>query len=298
MTANARSFDVLGAPTVTAVSNAAHTIHLAQEYSALLARGSNEQVYQRFIEAHTELVPRDFVLNHGIWGQVVLRKLAFGAKYKCDFAFVTKSSVQWRCVFVEIERPDNTFFRGSTSDFHSDFDHAIHQIDRWRAWFRPDPHGRASELLQPLLTFPQVPDPVEIRFVLVYGRRAEFESVKIRRSLIESQQREDLRIMSFDSLSEDLASKDRLYTAAMHNEYIELLSDDFICDTPFYAVEPEELRASRSLLDEAKKAIAGGQDSGSPPASSLLRKQNRKLLDRIERVRLRNISGQPARSTG
>ena len=286
----------LTAPTVTAFSNAANTIQLAQEYLALLARGSKEQVYQRFIEEHTELVPRDFVLNHGIWGQVVLRKLALGSKYKCDFAFVTKSSVQWRCVFIEIERPDNTYFRGSTSDFHSDFDHAIHQIDRWRAWFRPDPHGRASELLQPLLTFPQVPDPVEIRFVLVYGRRAEFESVKVRRSLIESQQREDLRIMSFDSLSEDLASKDRLYTAAMRNEYIELLSDDFICDTPFSAIQPENLRASRSLLDSAKANIAGGHGSDFPPVPSLIRKQNLKLLDRIERVRLRNTSVQQAQS--
>ena len=192
--------------------------------------------------------------------------------------------------------PDQIFFRDSTSDFHSDFDHAIHQIDRWRAWFKPNPCGRASELLQPLLTFPQVLDPVEIRFVLVYGKRAEFESVKVRRSLIDSEQREDFRITSFDSLAESLASKDCPYTAAMHNEYIELLSNDFICDTPLDAIEPEDLRASRSLLIAAKASIAGARDSDFPPISSFVRKQNRKLLDRIDRVRVRNTIVQQTQS--
>lgn len=84
----------------------------------------------------------------------------------------------------------------------------------------------------------------------------------------------------------------------MHNDHIELLSDDFICDTPFYAIEPEELRASPSLLDAAKKNVAGGLASDFPPVSPLIRKQNRKLLDRIERVRLRNTSVRRVRSTG
>ena len=51
---------------MTASPNAADSVQLAREYLALLARGSNEQFYQRFIEEHTELVPRDFVLNHGV----------------------------------------------------------------------------------------------------------------------------------------------------------------------------------------------------------------------------------------
>ena len=255
---------------------------LARDYMSLLDEGRKEQDYQSYIEAHTQLVPREFTLNHGIWGQVVLRKLAFGSRYKCDFAFVTKCSLSWRCVFVEIERPDMAFFSGSRNDFHPDLNHAIQQIGRWRAWFRDNQHVRACEVFGPLLTFPQLIDPVEIRFVLVYGRRSELQASKLRRSLIESQQREDLRIISFDSLAEDLSSKAPLCLAAMHNEYIDLIADELVCIDPFERIPPESLRASRSLLgaamDEADSAANG------EVLSPLMRKHRRRLVQRIGRV--------------
>ena len=58
------------------------------------------------------------------------------------------------------------------------------------------------------MTFPQIVDPGEVKFVLVYERRSEFESNRMRRAKIAAQETEDLRIISFDSLVEDLAAKE------------------------------------------------------------------------------------------
>ena len=78
---------------------------LKAEFTDLLDRHEREQVYQRFIEKNTRLVPREFVQNHGINYDLVIRKLAFGSDYVCDFAYLTKSSIKWTCVIVEIELP-------------------------------------------------------------------------------------------------------------------------------------------------------------------------------------------------
>ncbi len=44
--------------------------------------------------------------NHGIHLSLVLRKLSFGADYKTDFFFFSKSSDDWNAVFIEIEEAD------------------------------------------------------------------------------------------------------------------------------------------------------------------------------------------------
>lgn len=61
-------------------------------YLALLDAEHREQIYQDMIEANTQLVPRDFVQNHGVHLNLVLRKLAFEADFKSDFFFLSKSS--------------------------------------------------------------------------------------------------------------------------------------------------------------------------------------------------------------
>ena len=100
-----------------------------------MEQGAEEQTYQSFIESNTELIPREFVMNHGVWCDLVFRKLRLGSSYICDFAFVTKGSMRWRLVLVEIERPDKRFFRGSTLRLHSDFAHALEQVSDWRSFF-------------------------------------------------------------------------------------------------------------------------------------------------------------------
>jgi hypothetical protein len=48
-----------------------------------------EQVYQKYLEQNTRFIPREFVQNHGIHFDLILRKLAFGADYVSDFFYMS-----------------------------------------------------------------------------------------------------------------------------------------------------------------------------------------------------------------
>lgn len=228
-------------------------IHSA--YLELLDQNLKEQAYQSFIETNTRLVPREFVLNHGIWCDLVFRKLPLGSDYVCDFAFLTKGSVQWRLVLVEIERPDKKFFSGSTLDLHRDFTKAIEQVSNWRSVLPGNLTHFVQQTLGLVTTFPQIEERGDVRFVLVYGRRSEFGDNAKRRKKIAAQQRPDLRIMSFDSLVEEPAPRGELYVAVRHNEFIDILSDRFVSEGLFALVEPENVQIGARLMESARLAL-------------------------------------------
>ena len=228
-------------------------IHSA--YLELLDQNLNEQAYQSFIETNTRLVPREFVLNHGIWCDLVFRKLPLSSDYICDFAFLTKGSLQWRLVLVEIERPDKNFFRGPTLDLHRDFTKAIEQVSNWRSTLPEHLSGFVQQTLGLVTTFPQIEERGDVRFVLVYGRRSEFADNPKRRKKIEAQQRPDLRIMSFDGLVEESAPRGELYVAVRHNEFIDITSDRFVSEGLFALVEPENVQISARLMESARMAL-------------------------------------------
>ncbi|MDD9731084.1 DUF4263 domain-containing protein [Mameliella sp. AT18] len=107
---------------------------LKSQYLSLLDEERKEQVYQDFIEQHTGLIPRMFVQNHGVHFGLVLRKLPFGADYKSDFFFFSKSSIDWHAVLIEIENPSSRYFKPNSNEISSEFQKAIHQIKTWEAW--------------------------------------------------------------------------------------------------------------------------------------------------------------------
>ncbi len=109
-----------------------------RQFLKILDEDHKEQVYQSFLEKHTRFIPREFVQNHGIGLCLVLRKLSFGADYKTDFFFFSKSTDDWNAVFIEIEKPASRFFKGNTNEFHPDFLNALQQINQWKAWFLSD----------------------------------------------------------------------------------------------------------------------------------------------------------------
>lgn len=241
-------------PVVTGSESDGHKA-LGSVYRALLDQEANEQTYQTIIERNTQLVPREFVMNHGIWCDLVFRKLPLGSSYVSDFAFITKGSLRWRLVLVEIERPSKKFFRRSTLDLHSDFKDALEQVSNWRAFLNRNLLGFVNDTLGPVASFPQLTDPGAVKIVLVYGRRSEFGSNALRRDKIAALETGDLRIMSFDSLAEDLAPRAELYLAVRRNEFVDILSDRFVSEDPFALLEPENIQISRKLLVSAKSAL-------------------------------------------
>lgn len=231
---------------------------LRDDYLTLLSGGHEEQIYQRFIEQNTRLVPRDFVQNHGVHLSLVLRKLSFGADYKSDFFFFSKSSDDWNAVFIEIEKPTSRFFKNGSHEFHRDFVAALQQINCWRAWLAID--GNKQSLVNQLNTI-CVParmqrNPTHSKFILVFGRRSEYQDSELRRSRIHAEEREDFKIITFDSLAESLEAKRELYVGVRRNEFIDIQSDEIVDDNLFMWADPNMLTVNERLHTKIKARVA------------------------------------------
>lgn len=222
-------------------------------YHQILDQELDEQVYQTFLEQHTRFIPREFILNHGINFSLVLRKLPFGADMKSDFVYLSKSSGRWVCVLIEIEKPQSKYFKKNSNDFHSDFSRALNQINDWRAWLDSEGNKRSfCDQTIGLMRNPGFDHPTEIRFVLVHGRRRETERNSIRLAKIRGQERNDLRIMSFDSLAEGLAGKPELYIGVKVKERVRIISDKFVSANIFAWMEPEMIEVNETLRADLK----------------------------------------------
>lgn len=236
---------------------------LRTRYLALLGEGHNEQVYQRFIETNTELVPRDFVQNHGVHLSLVLRKLAFGADFKSDFFFLSKSSDDWNAVFIEIERPTSRFFKDGGHEYHPDFVHALQQINSWRAWLSIE--GNLQAFVNQLSTI-RVPvtmqrNPTYPKFVLVFGRRAEYADSELRRSRVRAEERDDFKIITFDSLAEGLSGKGELWLGVRRAEFTDLQNEEIVDDNLFIWADPHMLTVSEGLYDKLEAVVATNKPS-------------------------------------
>lgn len=220
---------------------------LQQTYLAKLNDDENEQFYQNLIEENTYLMPRDFVQNHGIHLCIALRKLSFGADFKSDFFFLSKSSISWNCVFIEIEKPSSRYFKENSNDLHADFFKAYEQIQEWKSWFEND--GNRQYFLDSTLACirkPLASNPCKMRYILIHGRRNEL-STDIRRKKINSYQDSNTRIMSFDSLAENLEAKHKLYIGSKINSGIKILSNSYVDDSFISWLDPQDISVSHAL---------------------------------------------------
>lgn len=146
------------------------------EYENLLQTYKSEQDIQEFLEKNTQFIPREFVQNHGIHNQLLFRKLRLAENYTTDFFYLSKSSDDWNCVFIELEKPRSKFFKDGSAELHPDFIAGLDQIDRWRAWLTNSTNRdyftdqTLSFIRQPLFK-----NPCFIKYVLVTGRRDEYK---------------------------------------------------------------------------------------------------------------------------
>lgn len=227
---------------------------LRREYFALLDKKLSEQSYQRFIETHTEFVPREFLQNHGLHFQIALRKLSFGADYKSDFFYFSKSSDDWHAVLVELEKPQSRFFRHATNVLHQDFQSAIQQINSWRAWLA-NANNAESFLRSTLIHSPphMAINPTAFKYVLVMGRRSEYEQNPQRRAIVRAQEREDFKIVTYDSLAENIDRHYPLYIGSKRNEFIDIAGDHVLDSMIFSWMDASQLRVTRKFRENLKK---------------------------------------------
>lgn len=214
---------------------------LTAAFRKLLDQELPEQSYQKFLEQHPSLIPREFVQNHGIHFDLVLRKLSLAKDYTTDFFYLAKSSANWNCVLIEIEKPQSKFFKPGTAELHSEFLHALDQIHRWRAWFSNS--ANFEGFINGTIKIIRIPhsmtaNPCQIKYVLVMGRREEFEDNPERRSLIYAREQDDFHILSYDSLTESLNSKGDLYVGIRNNDVVQIISKRFAGEQIFSWMPP------------------------------------------------------------
>jgi len=253
------------------------------EYLQLLENYDGEQDLQKFLEENTEFIPREFVQNHGIHNRLVFRKLKIAENYTTDFLYLSKSSGDWNCVLIELEKPNSKFFRDGTNDLHQDFISGLNQIDKWRAWFANGDNKQyftnqaLSFIRQPLFK-----NPCNIKYVLVTGRRKEFENNELRTSIIQAKERDDFKILSFDSLLESVDLNYALYLCVKKNEYFEIHSKDVLSDNVFVWTAPEHIRMTKKLKSDlvtTMEEYIQNVENGGDAADKLFLKQKKQYLE-------------------
>lgn len=223
-----------------------------EAFRKLLDAPHKEQVYQEALEQTPRLIPQEFVQNHGIHFSIVLRKLRLAENYITDFFYLSKSSADWHVVFVELERPSTPFFKPGADDLHPEFLNGLNQIDRWRAWVATPGNMEHlfQETIEPLWRPASMQrNPKYVKYVLVTGRRAEYVGDYRKTGLIAAKERDDFKILSYDSLLDGAPKNEAVYVGVRTNSHIQLLTHDFVEESTFAWIEPGRLEISPILRD-------------------------------------------------
>jgi hypothetical protein len=191
-----------------------HAARIQAEWAALLETAHSEDQVQDFLEQYPMLLPGatgDIGPggHHGpLYGAVIRQAPLSGTQSNRvpDFMWITKASDIVTPICIEIETPAKRWFTNTGSQ-RAEFTQAQDQLADWRAWFKDADNERwfrrtyLPDKFQDLV--------LEPHFVLIIGRRAEFDSTDIATSSAErlskrrewAREREHLR--TFDSLQYD-----------------------------------------------------------------------------------------------
>lgn len=185
---------------------------VVREWNILLATDPTERAVQSFLELHPSMIPGGSgdvgpAGHHGSEFSAVFREPELkgdGPSYKPDFMWVTRSTARITPILIEIERPSKEWFKTNgrpTADFRDAHD----QLNEWRSWFDRD-ENVALFRKRFLLGGDYDRRPLDPQFLLIYGRRSEFqpggghadpENLLRKR---DSQLRRGEAFMTFDSL--------------------------------------------------------------------------------------------------
>jgi hypothetical protein len=98
-------------------------------------------------------------------------------------------------------------------------------------------------------------NPCEIKYILVSGRRKEYEGNNDRLARIREREQDDFRILNFDSLTQDIDQKTHhpLYLCVRKNEFLEIHSPHLHSerlDTNVFDLPLEQIRVTKTLKQD------------------------------------------------
>lgn len=176
-------------------------MNIKEEFNELINDNSKtENDLQRFLEENPKFIPTDFLNGHQLHFELIISKLKLGNKFITDFAYLTKNSVKWTLVLIELEQSSKKIFlkdNGSYPRFSSEFNAAMAQVTSWRSYVEKNEsivENCISRLKKPLSE-----NLLDFKYILVIGRDENFSEAQI--DMLRSTEREDLKILTYDSLS-------------------------------------------------------------------------------------------------
>lgn len=160
----------------------------------------NENEIQLFLSEHPDLIPTPYLLNHGLHFDFIFSKLAISDSLKSDFAYLTKSSVEWTMVLMELEASNKKIFTENKTNinFSAEFNNAYDQILSWRAFLR-DNKAEFKNKLKDIMSL-MFSNKLTFQFVLIIGRSSELTTTE-KKNLFAEKNTDGIRVMTYDSLT-------------------------------------------------------------------------------------------------
>src|SRR5260370_28237873 len=185
----------------------AKTRKIARDLSARINDPlSNERDLKAFFDKYPGALPTQWLLNHGLHFDFIFPEYQIGPRFKCDYMYLTKSSGEWWCVLVEIERPQAKLFRVNGKDVKtgSELNLARDQINDWREYLSKNKGTFMRDLAPILFPFSMSKNPLNFRYVLLIGRTADFRNDPRNAARLATLNADgDTQIMTYDSTLSD-----------------------------------------------------------------------------------------------
>jgi hypothetical protein len=178
---------------------------MAEWTSLLDSEDCDERRVHQFLPQHPSMIPGAYSMTgpsgHPPFPLAVLSESALsgvGTRVP-DFIWLASDSAEFTPVLVEIESPRKRWFTRNEEPTH-DLTQAVNQLAQWRAWLnKPENAAVFYESFE-------IPDYLRRyrsfrpEFVLIYGRRREFEERPQLAGLREQFERHGQVVMTFDRL--------------------------------------------------------------------------------------------------
>jgi hypothetical protein len=185
-----------------------YEVRVKREWTDLLnsQAGCDERTIHRFLENHPCFVPGVYSITgpsgHSPFPEALISEaplVGIGRRIP-DFIWLSKDSGNFSPVFIEIESPCKRWFTEAGVPHH-DLTEAMNQLAEWQAWLnRPEnvavfyEHFQVPDYIRRTLNF-------RPEFVLIYGRRAEFDERPNLTRLRAQFERHGQAVMTFDRLA-------------------------------------------------------------------------------------------------
>jgi hypothetical protein len=176
-----------------------------ETYQDLLQKsGDDEKAFQEFFEKNPSFLPGALELfgqsGHYPYMSALISQPCIGTVFEKipDFLWLAQDSLTFCPVFIEIEKPNKKMFT-QTNTPTADFTQAMNQIHEWKMILNKPAN---------IQVFYETFDiPLEMRkkefkpqFLLVYGRRSEYEGDEYRTGIRKENEGPDMMIASYDRL--------------------------------------------------------------------------------------------------